>query len=95
MVEMGSTRAPACGLRRLVANVGEGKMFDARARRTAREARALPFELIPESALSRRNRMKAEMGTGIIAGRMSRLQLLQTAEAGVLLVAVRKDSCHY
>ena len=44
-----------------------GKTFDAGARRTAREARALPFELIPEPALSRGNQTKAE-GLGVAGG---------------------------
>jgi len=75
---MGSTRAPACGLRRLVANVGEGKMFDARARRTAREARALPFELIPKTA-SR---------TFVIAGFGSRPEQVQFGRRAIRAIKV-------
>ena len=42
MMAEGEHTRLACGSRRLVANVGE-KIFDAGARRTAREARALPI----------------------------------------------------
>ncbi len=39
-----------------------------------RDGRAPQLALIPETTLSRRNQMKAEDRTGIITGRMSRLQ---------------------
>jgi hypothetical protein len=46
MMAEGEHTRLACGSRRLVANA-RVKMFDAGARRTAREAYALPFELMP------------------------------------------------
>jgi hypothetical protein len=50
------------------------------------ERRCLKCGFLPKaatSALSRRNQMKAEMGAGIIVGRMSRLQPRQTPDAAL------------
>jgi hypothetical protein len=59
--ELGSATGPVAPS----GGASDGFELDAwfrRAAETARGPRALPFELIPESALSRRSRTKAEMG---------------------------------